>query len=626
MTTAEPTTPAISDDGASGNAAPPRSALGDYTVTSRVIFISALTVCVGLICALVSLGLQRLIALFTNLFYFQTFSFAESASPANHHLGYWSVLVPAAGGLIVGLLARFGTDRIRGHGIPEAIEAILIGRSRMSPKVAVLKPLSSAIAIGSGGPFGAEGPIIMTGGAFGSLIGQCFHLTSNERKTLLVAGAAGGMSATFGTPLAAVLVAIELLLFEWKPRSLIPVVLASAVATAARPLLHLGAMPLVSVPLHGAVPSTMILLASLVAGLGTGVLSNLVTLAVYTAEDLFHRLPIHWMWWPTLGGLVVGLGGLIEPHALGIGYDVIFDALKGNYVIGAALALMIVKAIIWATALGSGTSGGVLAPLLMQGALFGGLLSGVLPADDPRLWPLVCLAAMMGSTMRAPLTGVIFALEMTYDLRLLLPILIATFVAYGFTVLTMRRSILTERIARRGRHVSYEFTIDPLERVRVAEVMTTNVVTVPGGLGLHELVHDYFLGHGALKHDGYPVVDDAGKLLGVVTQSDLLEEWYQAAANPQAESSPIVAYDLVADPPLTITGSDTCRAAAELMAEHHVSRLLVVADDAPERLVGVITSGDLLKPRVRQLEEEQLRERVFSTHLPRFPRRDAPAQ
>jgi CBS domain-containing protein len=347
-------------------------------------------------------------------------------------------------------------------------------------------------------------------------------------------------------------------------------------------------------------------------------------LAVYAAEDLFHRLPIHWMWWPAIGGLAVGIGGLIEPRALGIGYEVIFETLQGNFVISAIVGLMVVKAAIWALALGSGTSGGVLAPLLMMGALLGALFSGILPGGDDRLWPLVCMAAMMGSTMRAPLTGVVFAMEVTYDLHLLLPVLSATFVAYGFTVLTMRRSILTERIARRGRHVSYEFSIDPLERVSVAEVMTTDIVTVPGTLGLHDLMREYFLGRSVRKHHGYPVVDALGNLLGVITQGDLLEEWYDATMNAATESSPIVAYDLITRPPITITGAATCRTAAELMAEHNISRLLVVADDQPKKLVGVITSGDLLKPRVRQLEEEMLRERIFSAHMPRSLRNKQP--
>ncbi|HEX4591112.1 MAG TPA: chloride channel protein, partial [Gemmataceae bacterium] len=346
------------------NASPVLKQKGDFTAGVGLVRIAALALIVGAACAGVAWVLLRLIDFFTNVFYFQRFSFAP-ASPAQNALGVLAIAVPAVGGLIIGLMARFGSDRIRGHGIPEALEAILIGRSRMSPKVAVLKPLSSAISIGSGGPFGAEGPIIMTGGACGSLLAQLFHMTAAERKTLLVAGAAGGMTATFGTPVAAVLLAVELLLFELKPRSLVPVALACTVAAALRPFLLDGG-PLFPVPPHGDLSLTAIG-SSAAVGLVGGVVALILTLSVYAMEDWFHRLPIHWMWWPVLGGVVVGLGGVVEPRALGVGKDVIQDLLQGNYVLWALIPLAFVKCVIWSTALGSGTSGGVLAPLLMMG-------------------------------------------------------------------------------------------------------------------------------------------------------------------------------------------------------------------------------------------------------------------
>ena len=279
-------------------------------------------------------------------------------------------------------MARYGSERIRGHGIPEAIEAILINGSRVDPKVALLKPLSSAISIGSGGPFGAEGPIIMTGGAVGSLIAQFFHLTSAERKTLLVAGAAAGMSATFAAPLAAVLLAVELLLFEWKPRSLIPVALASATAAAMRRYI-IGLGPLFPVPPHPAFIGPQGLLGCVLAGLLAGALSALLTQAVYAAEDAFQHLPIHWMWWPAIGGLVIGVGGWMFPQALGVGYDVIGDLLQGDVGGRVILGVLIVKSVIWSVSLGSGTSGGVLAPLLMMGGALGGV-EVVVPAGRRR--------------------------------------------------------------------------------------------------------------------------------------------------------------------------------------------------------------------------------------------------
>ena len=378
-----------------------RNDRGDFTAGARLIGISAIAVGVGVLCSGVAVILLRLIALFTNLFYYGSLSLVER-SPAGHHLGWWSVLVPVAGGLIIGLMARYGSERIRGHGIPEAMEAILIGGSRMQPRVALLKPLSSAISIGSGGPFGAEGPIIMTGGSLGSLVAQAFHMTSSERKTLLVAGAAGGMSAVFATPMAAVLLAVELLLFEWKPRSLIPVALASFVANLLRPYL-LGAGPMFPVAPHDVLPAASLLGAGAVGRLA-GLLAVALTAAVYAAEDAFHKLPIHWMWWPAIGGLVVGLGGMIQPRALGVGYDIIEQLLRGDYVPRALVGLIVVKAVIWAIALGSGTSGGVLAPACHHGrrALGAALAFSILPGSDRgRLWPLVAMAATMGGTMLA---------------------------------------------------------------------------------------------------------------------------------------------------------------------------------------------------------------------------------
>src|SRR5689334_18971630 len=302
--------------------------LGDFTTSPRVIPISLLAVVIGLVAAVVAAALLKLIGLCTNLFFFQRVDTAL-VSPAGHHLGPFVVLVPIAGALIIGMMARYGSERIRGHGIPEAIEAILMNASRVEPKVALLKPLSSAISIGSGGPFGAEGPIIMTGGAFGSLVAQFFHLTSAERKTLLVAGAAAGMSATFAAPVAAVILAVELLLFEWKPRSFIPVALASAAAAAARrPLLGLG--PIFPVPPHPVFIGAYGLMGCVVVGLLAGVLSALLTAAVYASEDAFQRLPIHWMWWPPIGGLVIGIGGYFFPQALGVGYDVIARLLQAD--------------------------------------------------------------------------------------------------------------------------------------------------------------------------------------------------------------------------------------------------------------------------------------------------------
>jgi len=588
----------------------------DFTADRRVVWLSLLAIPVGLLCAGVALVLLRLIGFFTNVFYYQRFAIpSEVLSPAGSPLGPWMIAVPVAGGLLIGLMARYGSDRIRGHGIPEALEAILIGRSRMSPRVAVLKPLSSAISIGSGGPFGAEGPIIMTGGACGSLIAQGFHLTAAERKTLLVAGAAGGMSATFGTPVAAVLLAVELLLFEWKPRSFVPVAVASAVAALVRSHLGLGVPPLFPVSLHAAQPAMAVLLGAVPVGVLAGCTAMALTGAVYAAEDRFQKLPIHWMWWPALGGLAVGLGGWLEPRALGVGYDIIAELLRGDYVPQALIGLVLVKAVIWAVALGSGTSGGVLAPLLIIGGALGGLESAVLPGGDPALWPLLSMAAVMGGTMRSPFTGIVFALELTDDVRLLLPLLIAVVIAHAFTVLFMKRSILTEKVARRGHHVSREYSLDPLERLLAEDVMTADVIAVPASLPVRTLLRDYFLGDAPHRHQGYPVVDPSGDLVGIVTKSDLLQEWLGPLQKDDAgeglETGPLITYDVAKRRPITIHRRETCRAAAERMAEAGVGRLLVVSREDPKRLLGVITRSDLLKARARALEEESARERFI---------------
>src|SRR6266576_1895990 len=393
-------------------------------------FMTGMAALIGVISAFVALALLRLIGFFTHLFYYHAID-SRLVSPADNRLGIWALLVPIVGGLIVGLMARYGSERIRGHGIPEALEAILIGQSRMSARVAVLKPLSSAISIGTGGPFGAEGPIIMTGGALGSLFGQAFHLSPAERKTLLVAGAAGGMAAVFGTPLAATLLAVELLLFEWKPRSFIPVACAAAVAAALRvPLL--GAGPDFAIPPHHLLAATT-LAECLGVGLVAGIAATLITNLLYAVEDAFTRLPIHWMWWPAIAGVVVGLGGLIAPRALGVGYDVIHDLVDGRLVGAVLLVLLVVKALIWAIGLGSGTSGGVLAPLLVMGGSMGALGASALHRPDPGLWAMVGMAALMGGTMQVPLTAVIFVLELTGDFAALPGLLIGSVAAAGAT-------------------------------------------------------------------------------------------------------------------------------------------------------------------------------------------------
>src|SRR5215468_6127829 len=495
--------------------------LGDFTTTPRLLTVSVLALGIGALSAVVALALLKLIGLFTNLFFYQRFQ-ADMVSPAGHHLGWFVIFVPVIGGLIIGLMARYGSERIRGHGIPEAIEAILLNGSRVEPKVAFLKPISSAISIGSGGPFGAEGPIIMTGGAFGSMAAQFFHLTSAERKTLLVAGAAGGMSATFASPVAASMLAAELLLFEWKPRSLIPVALASSTAAVIRRYL-LGFGPLFPVPQHPVFIGPKGLLACVLVGILAGGLSALLTLSVYAAEDFFQRLPIHWMWWPTLGGLAIGLGGLVFPQALGVGYDTIGALLAGSVTTKVILGVLLVKWFIWAVSLGSGTSGGVLAPLLMMGGALGGLETMFLPNEGAGFWPLISMGAILGGTMRSPFTSIVFAFELTHDANVFLPLLVGSMIAHAFTVLTLKRSILTEKIARRGYHLSREYSVDPLELLYVREVMHADASTVAENTPVGEALRSPEISYWQWQHL-LPVLAPDGTLSGIVTSGDL-HQW-----------------------------------------------------------------------------------------------------
>ncbi len=566
---------------------------GDFALNARLMRVTALAAVIGGVATVAAAWLLDLIRFFTNLFFFGTLSIANR-SPADNHLGAWVIGVPVLGGLLVGLIARYGSDKIRGHGIPEAIEAILFGKSKMSPKVAVLKPLSSGIVIGSGGPFGAEGPIIMTGGAIGSLIAQYFHLTAAERKALLVAGATAGMTAVFGTPVAAVLLAVELLLFELRPRSLLPVAIACTVAGFVRPLL-MAPGPLF--PLDTPPPDTLAFVSCIAAGLACGVLSATLSASLYKVEDLFGMLPLHWSWWPALGGLAVGIGGYLEPRALGVGYDVIGDLLHNHILLGAAVALLFVKAVIWVIALGSGTSGGILAPLLIMGAGLGVLLAPVLPGGDPMLWPLVCMAATLAGVMRAPLTATIFAFGLTRDANALLPLIATSAVAYGFTVLTMRRSILTEKIARRGYHIYREYGVDPLERQFVEEVMTRDVQTIDAATPVGAALARYF-GTGQ-AHRAFPVLRE-GAVIGVVDR-DML-------AKPLAPG--VTIGDLCANmAPLVALADETCRLVASRLALNKLERLPVVSDQKSMRLVGLVARSDLVKPRIGHIDEEEKRER-----------------
>jgi H+/Cl- antiporter ClcA/CBS domain-containing protein len=561
-----------------------------------MVLLGVMALAIGSGSAVAASVLLKLISLVTNFAWFGRFSLAH-ASIADVAAGPMVVAIPVAGSLIIGLMARFGSEKIRGHGIPEAIEAILFGQSRLSIKVAILKPLSSAISIGSGGPFGAEGPIIMTGGAIGSLFAQCFHLSAAERKTLLVAGAAAGMTAIFGTPVAAILLAVEVLLFEWKPRSLVPVIAGALTALAWRPLL-IGARPLF--PFAGPIAvSWWLLPAAATLGIIGGLVAAVVSSTLYQIEDLFHRLSFHWMWWPAIGAVVVGIGGLIDPRALGAGYDNIQDLLDGTLIGQALLLLFVTKTVVWLVALGSGTSGGVLAPLLIIGGALGALVGHWLPGD-PGFWALLGMAAVMSAAMRAPLTAAVFAIELTGRLDALPSTVAAAAASYGVAVLILRRSILTEKISRRGRHITQEYVVDPLAVSQVRDIMTVNPESLPAEMRVSDVL-TFFASEG--RHRTYPVVNPAGQPVGLVSRADVLR--WQVTDLPDEPSLD----DLLSDRSLSVGHPEMpATMIADLMVAEDIGRVPIV-DRQSGKLVGLVARRDLLRARAGRQREENHRQR-----------------
>lgn len=568
--------------------------LADHSADRRMLLLAAMAVVTGTGGVAAAWVLLHLIALVTNLAWFGRIS-AGPAQIVDAAAGPLVIVIPVIGSLIIGLMARFGSDKIRGHGIPEAIEAILYGESRLSLKVAILKPISSAISIGSGGPFGAEGPIIMTGAAIGSLFAQCFHLTAAERKTLLVAGAAAGMTGIFGTPAAAILLAIEVMLFEWKPRSFVPVMVSSLAALAWRPLL-IGSGALF--PFAGIVTTnaeTLILAG--VLGLAAGLLAVLLSLALYRIEDLFHRLPVHWMWWPALGAVVVGLGGLIEPRVLGAGYNSIQALLDGSLALKAIVILLAAKAIVWLVALGSGTSGGVLAPLLILGGSLGAIAGQWLPGGSGT-WALLGMAGVMGAAMRAPLTAAVFAVELTGRFDALPVTLAASGAAYAVAVLLLRRSILTEKISRRGRHVLQEYSIDPLALTQAGQIMTEAPETLPEAMSVRDAIAFF---EQRARHRSYPVVDAQGRPRGIASRSDALR-WRQAELPAE-----VTLGDQLSDISMpAVYPATPASDVANLMITEDIGRVCVIDPDGG-MLLGIIARRNLLQPRADTLRGERHR-------------------
>lgn len=581
--------------------------LGQNLAQFRMFLVSLLAAAIGAGAGLIAFVLYHLIGLFTNISLFHRFSLVFTGARDNT-LGAWVILTPAVGGLIVGLMAKYGSEKIKGHGIPEAMEAVLISRSRIEPKVAILKPLSAAIAIGTGGPFGAEGPIIQTGGAIGSLVGQIIHTTAAERKVLLACGAAAGMSATFNTPISGVILAIELLLFEFRSRSFIPLVIASTIATAVRfALLGTGAMFRVEI-LNFGIPYGLpfYLLLGLICGLAAVAFCK----GLYWMEDQFDRLPFDKLWWPAIGALGLGVIGYFVPRVLGVGYDTISDILNNHLAIGILLAVMLFKALALVISLGSGTSGGLLAPMFMSGAALGAVfaiaMNHLIPGANlsPGAYALVAMGALFGAASRAAFTFIIFAFEVTRDYNSILPLMLVTVIADGIAILIMKdTTIMTEKLARRGLRVPSEFEADVLQQLHVEDVMEKNFLFLPSDMKLTELSDRIARGdHEYTLHQAFPLVDPEGHLTGIVTRGDILRN---LKSDPKGK---MTALEAGSNRVIVTFPDEPLDAAVTKMLKNHIGRLVVVDRNDLKRMVGYLGRAAILSARLRRLEEECVRE------------------
>jgi H+/Cl- antiporter ClcA len=591
---------------------------GRPSANFHLLLVAVLAALIGIGAGFIAYALYNLIAFVTNLFFYQRLSF-DYVSPDQNQLGLLVVLVTVVGGVLVGLMARYGSPKIRGHGIPEAMEAVLTNRSRIAPRVAVLKPLSAAIAIGTGGPFGAEGPIIQTGGALGSLVGQIIHTTAAERKVLLACGAAAGMAATFGTPIASVILAIELLLFEFKSRSFIPLVIATTLADSVHGLLF-GPGPMFTVgPLKYGLPQQLPLY--LVLGVLCGLLAVGFSKALYWFEDRFERLPVHWMWWPAIGGLGLGIIGFFIPRVLGVGYNTISDILNNRLTLQMLVLILIFKSLALMISLGSGTSGGLLAPMFMAGAAFGSifatLVNHLIPGAQlmPGAFALVAMAAVFGSASRATFTFIIFAFELTRDYNAILPLMLACVIADGVAILLMRdKSIMTEKLARRGLRVHQDYEADVLQQVIVAEAMTRDVPTLLADMPVADLA-DRIARHDPVvtQHQGLPILDAAGRLVGLITRGDVL----RALHDGDGEKTVLEAGN---DALIVAYPDETMDAAINRMLQYNIGRLPVVSRDDPQRLVGYLGRSGIMQARLRRHADEHVREPGWIRRLTVLPK------
>lgn len=565
---------------------PPGNSRNSIFLKKRLIVISCLSVAVAAAISIIAKILIYLINLVTNISFYGSFTLGFH-SPANNHLGVWVIIIPAIGGILVGIMAFYGSKAIRGHGIPEAMEQILVNESNIKPSITFLKPISSAIAIGTGGPFGAEGPIIATGGALGSTLGQLFKITANERKIILAAGATAGMSAIFGTPIAAVFLAIELLLFEFSPKSILPVALACITGAAGHHLLF-EAGPVFPMP-DLLTPSNLALGIYSFMGIIIGFLSLGVTKIVYVIEDVFEELPIHWIWWPAIGGLAVGVIGFFAPHTLGVGYDNITGILSGRWPLTLICTLCLCKFMSWAIALGSGTSGGTLAPLLTIGGAAGAIIGSITLILFPNsgvsipMAALIGMSAMFAGASRAYLTSITFALEATMQSHALLPLLGACTAAYMVSFFLMENTIMTEKIARRGIFTPDSFEPDVLQKMHVSQVISdegtvinvnNSIADVRSWVNANSITDNYFI-----------IVNNDGEFSGTLKLTDI----YSSEFDPEASLQAMLKKEISS----SVNSTDTLRYAMETMSKTEVE-VLPVLSPTDHKVIGILSYRDII--------------------------------
>jgi chloride channel protein, CIC family len=567
---------------------------------------SLMAALVGVLAGLLAYVLYDLIALLTNLTFYHQVSL-HFRSPERTTIGPWIILMPVIGGIAIGFLAKYGSTKIKGHGIPEAMEAVLTSRSRIEARVAILKPLSAAIAIGTGGPFGAEGPIIQTGGAFGSLVGQLISTTAAERKVLLACGAGAGMAATFNTPIAGVILAIELLLFEFRARSFIPLVIACTLATSVRGLLFgqhsMFSMGNVDFDIPRGLPFYL-LLGVICGGAAIG-----FTKLLYWVEDQFARLPIDDLWHPAIGALALGVIGFFVPRVLGVGYDTISDILNDNLGLRLLILVMVFKTLALVLSLGSGTSGGLLAPMFMSSAAMGGVfaigVNTIIPGAhlSPGAYALVAMAAVFGAASRATFAFIVFAFEITRDYNAILPLMLCCVIADLIALRYLPTSIMTEKLARRGLHVPGDYEASVLHMVRVSEVMDPHVHPVPAEITVADLAASIRSSKpGFDLSQGLPIASDDGRLAGIVTQGDLLRA---LESDPEGRASVLEAGSV---PPIVAYPDELVLDAVHRLVRHNIGRLPVVSRKDPLQLVGYFDRSHILKAWARQVEDEGLQE------------------